>query len=104
MSEISKYDLFADELNALEKQIYYFLQKGSDLQEANQALNNRITLLERENDSLKKKISEIESKVSKSSFNGEHLFGGENFNLEEKEALKNKINELIAKIDYHLRS
>lgn len=104
MSETSKYDLFNDELNALEKQIYYFLQKGNDVLEANQALNNRITLLERENDTLKKKISEIESKVSKSLFNGENLFGGENFNLEEKEALKNKITELIAKIDYHLRS
>lgn len=104
MSETSKYDLFLDEINALEKQIYYFMQRGSDLLEANQALNNRITLLERENDSLKKKIVEIESKVSKSLFNGEHLFGGENFNLEEKEALKNKISELIAKIDYHLRS
>lgn len=104
MSEISKYDLFNDELNALEKQIYYFLQKGSDLLEANQALNNRIILLERENETLKKKITEIESKVSKSLFNGEYLFGGENFNLEEKEALKNKISELIAKIDYHLRS
>ncbi len=104
MSETSKYDLFIDEINALEKQIYYFMQRGSDLLEANQALNNRITLLERENDNLKKKIVEIESKVSKSLFNGEHLFGGENFNLEEKEALKNKISELIAKIDYHLRS
>jgi hypothetical protein len=104
LSEISKYDLFIDELNALEKQIYYFLQKGSDLQEANQALNNRIILLERENDTLKKKISEIEGKVGKSLFNGENIFGGENFNLEEKEALKNKISELIAKIDYHLRS
>lgn len=104
MSEISKYDLFIDELNALEKQIYYFLQKGSDLQEANQALNNRIILLERENDTLKKKISEIEGKAGKSLFNGENIFGGENFNLEEKEALKNKISELIAKIDYHLRS
>jgi hypothetical protein len=104
LSEISKYDLFIDELNALEKQIYYFLQKGSDLQEANQALNNRIILLERENDTLKKKISEMDAKVSKSLFNGENIFGGENFNLEEKEALKNKISELIAKIDYHLRS
>jgi len=104
LSETSKYDLFNDELTALEKQIYYFLQKGNDLIEANQALNNRIVLLEKENDALKKKISEIESKVSKSIFNGENLLGGENFNLEEKEALKNKINELIAKIDYHLRS
>jgi predicted nucleic acid-binding Zn-ribbon protein len=104
VSEISKYDMFIEELNALEKQIYYFIQKGTELLDSNQALNNRITLLERENDSLKKKINEIESKVSKSFGKSEDLFGNESFNLEEKEALKNKISELIAKIDYHLRS
>ena len=101
---MTKYDLFIDELNTLEKQIYYFIQKGTEILESNQALNNRITLLERENDALKKKISEIESKVSKSFVNSENLFGNESFNLEEKEALKNKIGELIARIDYHLRS
>ncbi|MEW6195505.1 MAG: hypothetical protein AB1521_10135 [Bacteroidota bacterium] len=104
MAEGSKYDLFIDELNALEKQIYYFIQKGSELLDANQALNNRITLLEKENDTLKKKISEIESKVTKNIFNEENLFGTESLKLEEREALKSKINELVAKIDYHLRS
>jgi len=104
LAETTKYDLFIDELNTLEKQIYYFIQKGTEILESNQALNNRITLLERENDSLKKRISEIESKVSKSFVNSENLFGNESFNLEEKETLKNKISELIARIDYHLRS
>lgn len=104
MAEGSKYDMFLDELNALEKQIYYFIQRGGELLEANQALSNRITLLERENDSLKKKINEIESKVSKSFFNQENLFGNETLNVEDKEALKSKISDLIAKLDYHLRS
>jgi predicted nucleic acid-binding Zn-ribbon protein len=104
LGEGSKYDLFLDELNALEKQIYYFIQKGSELMEANQALNNRIILLEKENDILKKKISEIELKVNKTLFNEENLFGSETIKLEEREALKSKIGELIAKIDYHLRS
>jgi predicted nucleic acid-binding Zn-ribbon protein len=104
LGEGSKYDLFLDELNALEKQIYYFIQKGSELMEANQALNNRIILLEKENDILKKKISEIELKVNKTLFNDENLFGSETIKLEEREALKSKIGELIAKIDYHLRS
>ncbi|MDP3581572.1 MAG: hypothetical protein Q8S39_06525, partial [Ignavibacteria bacterium] len=63
MSETSKYDLFLDELSALEKQIYIYIQRGTELSETNQGLNNRIALLERENESLKKKIVEIESKV-----------------------------------------
>lgn len=104
MAEGSKYDLFIDELNALEKQIYFFIQKGAELLEANQALSNRLTLLEKENDNLKKKISEIESKVSKSLFNGDNLLGTESLKLEDREALKSKISELIARIDYHLRS
>lgn len=104
MGEISKYDLFLDELNSLEKQIYYFIQKGSELLEANQALNNRIVLLEKENEILKKKISEIELKVNKTLFNEGNLFGSESIKLEDREALKTKISELIAKIDYHLRS
>ncbi len=104
MSETSKYDLFLDELNALEKQIYYFIQKGTELTEANQALSNRITLIERENESLKKKIHGIESKISKNLFNDQNIFGAETFNLEEREALKSKLSELIARIDYHLRS
>lgn len=104
MGEISKYDLFLDELNSLEKQIYYFIQKGSELLEANKALNNRIVLLEKENEILKKKISEIELKVNKTLFNEGNLFGSESIKLEDREALKTKISELIAKIDYHLRS
>jgi len=104
LPETTKYDLFLEELNTLEKQIYYFIQKGSELIDANQALNNRINILEKENDSLKKRISEIESKLSKTNINEGNLFGKENLKLEEREVLKGKISELIAKIDYHLRS
>lgn len=104
MAELSKYDMFLEELSSLEKEIYYFIQKGAELIEANQALSNRINQLEKENETLKKRLSEIESKISRSMFNEENLFGVERFNAEEREALKNKISELIARIDYHLRS
>jgi len=104
LAETTKYDLFIDELNNLEKQIYYFIQKGSELIDANEALNNRIILLEKENDLLKKKVSEIEAKVSKTLFKEDNIFGNGSLNSEEKEALKSKLGELIAKIDYHLRS
>lgn len=105
MAETTKYDLFLDELNTLEKQIYYFIQKGSEVLEANNALNSRINQLEKENDALKKRINEIESKLSKSlMLSEENSFGTESINLEEREALKSKIHDLIARIDYHLRS
>jgi predicted nucleic acid-binding Zn-ribbon protein len=104
LAETSKYDLFIDELNTLEKQIYYFIQKGSELFDANEALNNRITLLERENDLLKKKVNEIETKIGKTLFKEDNIFSNGSLNSEEKDALKIKLGELIAKIDYHLRS
>lgn len=105
MAETTKYDLFLDELNTLEKQIYFFIQKGSEVIEANDALSSRINQLERENEALKKRINEIESKLSKSLLlNDENLFGNETLNVEEREALKSKIDDLIARINYHLRS
>jgi predicted nucleic acid-binding Zn-ribbon protein len=104
LPEISKYDMFLDELNSLEKQIYYFIQKGTELLEANEGLNQRITTLEKENDALKRKISEIESKLSKTLLNEDSFINAESLKLEDREALRSKISELIAKIDYHLRS
>ena len=62
MAESSKYDIFIDELNALEKQIYFFLQKGDELSDANQALENRIVILEKENN-LKVKIEKNYFKI-----------------------------------------
>ncbi|MEG8945729.1 hypothetical protein [Rosettibacter firmus] len=104
MAEVTKYDMFLEELNALEKDIYYFIQKGNEIIEANQALNNRIVQLEKENEILKKRLAEIENKLSKSNISQDNLFSLEKISIEERESLKNKISELIAKIDYHLRS
>lgn len=104
MPETSKYDFFIDEINTLEKQIYYFIQKGDELLEANEELAKKITNLEQENQALKKRITDIETKLSKTLLNEENLFANDSLNLEEREVLKNKISELINRIDYHLRS
>lgn len=104
MAESSKYDFFLDEINALEKQMYYFIQKGDELLEANEELNNKITNLEQENQALKKRITDIETKLSKTLLSEENLLDNDSLNLEEREVLKNKISELINRIDYHLRS
>ncbi len=102
MPDLNKYDMFLHELGSLEKEIYYFLQKGQELVEANRSLNERINLLERENSELKKKISDIESRLSRFSERGTQLI--HSGNKEEREVLKSKISELIEMIDYHLRS
>ena len=103
MAESSKYDFFTDELTALEKQIYVFLQKNEELQHENRELSNRIKNIDKENEVLKLKLQEIETKLNHFEENGSQNYS-EAFNPEEKEELKNKISDLINKIDYHLRS
>lgn len=104
MPESSKYDFFMDELSSLEKQIYKFLQKNSDITEENKALQKRIKQLEKENEVLKLKVDDIEVKLNNAFIDTENSQFGGLFNDEEKTQLKNKINDLITKIDFHLRS
>ena len=103
MAESSKYDFFTDELTALEKQIYVFLQKNEELQLENKELLGRLKNFDKENEVLKLKLQEIETKLNHFEENGSQNYS-EAFNPEEKEELKNKISDLISKIDYHLRS
>lgn len=103
MAETSKYDFFTDELNALEKQIYVFLQKNEELQLENKELLNRLRSFDKENEVLKLKLEEIETKLNHFEENESRKYG-DSLQPEEKEELKNKISDLISKIDYHLRS
>lgn len=104
MPESTKYDFFMDELSSLEKQIYKFLQKNADTAEENKALQKRIKQLEKENEVLKLKVDDIEVKLNNAFIDTENSQFGGLFNDEEKIQLKNKINDLITKIDFHLRS
>ena len=104
MAESSKYDIFMDELNSLEKEIYLFVQKSQEIMEANKKLDKKVDQLEKENEVLKLKVGEIESKLNSASFIEKNIFEDGSTNWEDSESLKSKISELISKIDYHLRS
>lgn len=103
MAELSKYDLFMEELLSLEKQIYVFAQKCDDLFDENESLKTQILDLQSENTALKNKMKEIEEKLSISPDDGD-LFNNNSLTPEDRENIKNKISELIDKIDNHLRS
>lgn len=104
MPDSSKYDFFMDELSSLEKMIYRFIQKFQEAEEAKSDLENQISRLEKENEVLKLKIEEIENKISQS-INFEKKYAeGNKINFTDADAIKSKINELITRIDYHLRS
>ena len=100
MSENKRHEYFMEELASLEKMIYVFLRKHEELLKENSNLKTKLKHFETENEILKLKIDEIETKLSTDS----ELFGNQILNEEERENIKSKISELISKIDNHLRS
>jgi len=103
LPEASKYDLFIDELNALEKQVHYFIQSRRELEEANFALKEKYNKIENENLVLTEKLKDLEKRLSDPLVKGVRELK-DSVKAEGKEDLKNKIDELIEIIDYHLRS
>jgi predicted nucleic acid-binding Zn-ribbon protein len=93
-----------DELSSLEKQIYLFIQKYQEQFDSNKRLEKTVKNLQKETEVYKLKIEELESKLNKAVFDVDELFNNDSLKLEDKEALRNKVNELITIIDYHLRS
>lgn len=92
-----------EELNSLEKRIYSFVQKHNDIVNENSELKTTVNKLEKENEVLNLKLEELEQKIksiTEEDFDSEFL----NLSPEEKNILKNKIGDLISRIDYHLRS
>ncbi|MCF8314541.1 MAG: hypothetical protein K9I71_00365 [Ignavibacteriales bacterium] len=97
-------ELLFEEISGLEKQIYLFHEKSKTLELVREDLEKKIHRLEDENEILRIKLDELEIdlKNAKSS----HSLIPELVKLkpEDREILKNKIDELLNKIDYHLRS
>lgn len=90
MTELSKYDIIFEELTVLEKQVLNLLNRNKELLKENSALQSRIKELEDKQSVL---VNEVED-----------LKRGGITNLKERESLKLKLNELVNKIDFHLRS
>jgi len=90
-----------DELLALEKQVYLVVQKEEELIEEKATLLKEIQALKDENEILRIKLGEAEKKAEMS---GNLFSESDELDSESKEVVKNKIDELINKIDNHLRS
>ena len=101
MSEPTTYDFFMEELLALEKQIYIVVQKEEDFIAEKVTLRKEIQALKDENEILRIKLGEAEKKVEMS---GNLFDGTDESSAESKKVVKNKIDDLINKIDDHLRS
>lgn len=104
MTDKSKYDFFMDELLSLEKQIYTVVLKSDELVDENNDLREEIENLQAENGALKNKLREIETSLTSQIGENGDLFKGKPISTNEKEEIKEKIESLISRLDYHLRS
>jgi predicted nucleic acid-binding Zn-ribbon protein len=103
LTDKSKYDYFMDELLSLEKQIYTVIQKSDELVDENNDLREEIENLQAENGALKNKLREIETSLTNHMSESSDLFS-DNISKNEREEIKEKIENLISRLDYHLRS
>lgn len=104
MTELSKYDIILEELNALEKQFVSLSKKNKDLLARFETLERTNREFVFENSGLKSKVLELESKLEDLKRENNNLRNGGTLNRKDREDLKAQINELISKIDFHLRS
>jgi len=104
LAENSKYTFFMDEIIALEKEVHIFLQKHEVLKKESSDLQKELEENYKENELLKLKNKELDEKLKDVAFQGTSLFNSDSLDTENKEEIKQKISELISKLDYHLRS
>ncbi len=90
------YSEFLEELKNLENSVYALLQKNKELKEEIAELKEENIELKKENEVIKQTLNQLEDKIPNS--------GSAKLNDKDKETLKNKIDDLIARIDYHLKA
>ena len=103
MSDSSKYDLFMDEIVTLEKMVQKFVSDNIAVEGEKSVLENKVKSLLKENEVLVLKIKELEKKISKTE-EIKSVSSKTNLDLSERENLKIQIDDLITRIDYHIRS
>ena len=104
MIDTSKYDIFLNEISELEKVVHKFVVKNQELQEEKNELQGKVSQLKNENEVLIAKINELEKKVNSAEDSITTVLSKKSLNVTERENLKNQIDELIEKIDYHIHS
>ncbi len=98
MAEPTTYSFFMDELLELEKSVRVLVQREEEITEEKNSLLRELRALKDENEILRIKLEEAEKKTDVGAFENSLL------NSDEKAVVKDRIDELINKIDNHLRS
>ena len=97
--DLAKYETLISDLSALESQVEILKNKFSDTLQRNKELEVSLNDSQQDKNLLHEKISELESELEQVKLNVEEK---SKLNLEEREELKNKIKDLVSRVDKHL--
>ncbi|MEJ2104349.1 MAG: hypothetical protein P8X47_07210 [Ignavibacteriaceae bacterium] len=99
MVDLAKYETLISDLSALESQVEILKNKFNDTLQRNKELEVSLNDYQQDKNLLHEKISELESELEQVKLKVEEK---SKLNLEEKEELKNKIKDLVSRVDKHL--
>ncbi|MGE5795498.1 MAG: hypothetical protein ACM34N_01875 [Ignavibacteria bacterium] len=103
MNDLAKYDGLLNDFKTVETQVSVLKKKLELCIKQNEEFEKNIAELKKENSALLQKIDKLEKDLSKMLNEGEtNLFNS--LNAKERESLKDKLQDLISKIDYHISS
>jgi hypothetical protein len=103
LSDLSKFEIFLQELNSIEVQVSAHIELCEELQKRNKELEKKLLNLQKENEYLKMQSAEGgENGERRSDDNHAAVFNS--LSSQERENLKVKITEVISKINNHLTS
>ena len=101
--EMTKYETLINDLNTLETRITILKNQYDDTVERNKELDVALEKAKQDNTELYQKLASLEEELNELKSKTEGMNFG-SLNLEERESLKGRLQELISRIDYHLSS
>jgi predicted nuclease with TOPRIM domain len=101
--DFAKYDSLIQDLTLIESEVAAIVEKLRLSTQREQELEIQLAKAKQENAMLVKRISELEHQLENTQIKSENEYFG-SLNTKEKEVLKQKIQNLITRIEYHLSS
>jgi len=103
VSDISKYESTLNDLTLIESEVAILVEKQRVISESLKEKDVQLTMLKQEINHLNKRISELEFELETAKINKQNETP-QLVSKQDNEALKEKIKNLITRIDFHLSS
>lgn len=103
MSDISKYESTLNDLTLIESEVAIMIEKLRVTSESLREKEVQLAMLKQENQQLNKRLSELEFELESAKLSNQNEITGF-AQKQDNEVLKEKIKNLISRIDFHLSS